>query len=159
MRSAEIHQKRRTCFRQCARKVVGSPPNDVVEGRCRGSQCCRKVLDIAKTHAEALSSKSTFANGDSTTPTSEAWALYLQAHCLEWLGQLDEAMGVIDRAIEHTPTAVDFPEKKARLLKKAGRIQAAAEMMDTARKLDLADRYINNKAHASMLPRVDAIDR
>ena len=102
-------------------------------------------MELAKKHAEALSSKNTFANGDATTPTSEAWALYLQAHCLEWLGQLDEAMSVIDRAIEHTPTAVDFPEKKARLLKKAGRIQAAAEIMDNARKLDLADRYINNK--------------
>ena len=127
--------------------------NDVVEGRCRGSECCRKVLDIAKTHAEALSSKNTFANGDATTPTSEAWALYLQAHCLEWLGQLDEAMSVIDRAIEHTPTAVDFPEKKARLLKKAGRIKDAAEMMDTARKLDLADRYINNKCTKYMQDR------
>jgi peptide alpha-N-acetyltransferase len=60
-------------------------------------------------------------------------------------------MIVIQKAIDHTPTGVDFTEKRARLLKKAGRIQDAAAAMDAARKLDLADRYINNKCTKYML--------
>ena len=63
-----------------------------------------------------------------TLSTYKRRGLVFQAHCLKWLGQLDEASECYRWAIEHTPTA-DFPEKKARLLKKAGRIQAAAEMM------------------------------
>ena len=126
-------------------------PGDVIEGRCRGAACCRKVLTLAQQHAEALTTSDAFADGSSTLPVSGAWALYLQAHCHEWLGELDEAMSVIQKAIDHTPTGVDFTEKRARLLKKVGRIQDAAFAMDAARKLDLADRYINNKCTKYML--------
>ena len=125
---------------------------DVVEGRCRGSQCCRKVLDIAKTHAEALSiSRGKYLCRMATLPLQQAkpGRCTLQAHCLEWLGQLDEAMSVIDRAIAHTPTAVDFPEKKARLLKKAGRIQERAAEMKWIRP---TARYINNKRSGARVP-------
>lgn len=84
-------------------------------------------------------------------PTSILWALYLRAHCLEWLGELEAALATIDECVAHTPSAVDFYEKRARLLKRSGEVAEAAEAMDRARQLDLADRYINNKATKYLL--------
>ena len=78
-------------------------------------------------------------------PLTLFWALYLRSHCLEWLGDLESALETSDECTALVPTAVEVYEKKARLLKRSGDLEAAASVMDEARKLDLADRYINNK--------------
>ncbi|PON27599.1 acetyltransferase [Trichoderma gamsii] len=77
----------------------------------------------------------------------EAAGLYYLAqhynyHLSRDLAKADE---YVDRAIEKDPKSVDFHMTKARILKHAGNIKEAAEMMDKARKLDLKDRYINSK--------------
>ncbi|QPG99015.1 hypothetical protein C2857_000634 [Epichloe festucae Fl1] len=59
---------------------------------------------------------------------------------------LAKATEYIDKAIEKDSKSVDFHMTKARILKHKGDIGAASAMMDTARKLDLKDRYINSKA-------------
>ena len=132
----------------------------VIDGRPRGAQCCRIVLDLIDRHVTSLRDTGVFApkqqpedekdppNGDSETepPLTLFWALYLRTHCLEWLGELEAALETIDECAALMPTAVEVYEKRGRLLKKSGDVDAAAVAMDEARRLDLADRYINNKA-------------
>eukprot|EP00613_Pedinella_sp_CCMP2098_P071573 CAMPEP_0171911540 /NCGR_PEP_ID=MMETSP0993-20121228/10359_1 /TAXON_ID=483369 /ORGANISM="non described non described, Strain CCMP2098" /LENGTH=1206 /DNA_ID=CAMNT_0012545077 /DNA_START=28 /DNA_END=3644 /DNA_ORIENTATION=+ len=79
-------------------------------------------------------------------PTCELWLLYLLAQLEEARGEFGAALAFIDQCIAHTPTAVDMYERRGRLLRKMGDIQGASEQMEVARRLDLQDRYINNKS-------------
>lgn len=78
----------------------------------------------------------------------EAAALYFLAQHYNYhlSRDLAKAMEYIDKAIDKDSNSVDFHMTKARILKHQGDIGAAAAMMDTARRLDLKDRYINSKA-------------
>jgi peptide alpha-N-acetyltransferase len=49
----------------------------------------------------------------------------------------------INEAIAHTPTVVDLYVMKAKIYKRAGDIEYASKLYEEARKLDLADRYLN----------------
>ena len=91
-------------------------------------------------------------------PTALLWSLFLRTHLLELSGLLSEALIAIDEAIEHTPTALDMQQKKARVLKKAGDFAAAAEVMERCRVLDLQDRYLNNKS-TKYLMRADKVGK
>ena len=84
-------------------------------------------------------------------PSSLLWAWYFKAQLLEFSGNLKDALQLIEKCIEHTPTCVDIYERKARLLKLGGDIEAAAQCIDKARELDKQDRYINNKATKYLL--------
>ena len=50
---------------------------------------------------------------------------------------------MISEAVEHTPTVVELYMFKARVLKHLGQVNEAADVVNTARQMDLADRYIN----------------
>lgn len=56
------------------------------------------------------------------------------------------ALEYIQKAIEHTPTLHELYLVKAKVLKRRKEFVKAAEVVDYVRKLDLADRYLNNKA-------------
>jgi hypothetical protein len=65
-----------------------------------------------------------------------------------------QAISYLDRALKLQTSSgalaeqtdqVDFIRFKARIIKHSGDLLAAADMMDSARKLELNDRYINNK--------------
>jgi len=56
------------------------------------------------------------------------------------------AMEYIKKAEKHTPTAVELYMDKAEVLSVCGAVKEAAEAAEHARKLDLADRYLNNFA-------------
>ena len=49
----------------------------------------------------------------------------------------------MNQAIEHTPTVVELYILKAKIYKRVGDTGRAATLYDEARKLDLADRYLN----------------
>ncbi|KAK2609067.1 hypothetical protein QQS21_002437 [Conoideocrella luteorostrata] len=93
-----------------------------------------------------------YLNSQSTNTTSkdkgEAAALYFLAQHYNYYPSRDlaKATEYIDKAIGKDPNSVDFHMTKARILKHKGDIAKASTMMDTARKLDLKDRYINSKA-------------
>ena len=59
---------------------------------------------------------------------------------------LTKAMENIDKAIELSPTSVDFHMTKARIYKHYGDLGRASETMEKARSLDERDRYINTRA-------------
>lgn len=81
-----------------------------------------------------------------TAPTILAWGLYFLAQHYDFVGKHAIALRTIDEAITHTPTALELYWCKSRILKHTGDLDGAANVMDTARRMDLADRYINTKA-------------
>uniref|UniRef100_M4C5L7 Uncharacterized protein n=1 Tax=Hyaloperonospora arabidopsidis (strain Emoy2) TaxID=559515 RepID=M4C5L7_HYAAE len=89
------------------------------------------------------------------------WTNYLAAQHYDRLGNYAKAMEFIEKCIEQEPTLLDFFRRKARILKHMGDLNKAADVMVEGRKLDLADRYINNKAteyllHADRVEEADA---
>jgi peptide alpha-N-acetyltransferase len=84
-------------------------------------------------------------------PSTELWTLYLRAGLHELAAEYGEGIALLDQCLKHTPTAVDAYELKARLLKAAGDIELAVEVIDQGRDLDRQDRYINNQTTKYML--------
>ncbi|KDO25758.1 hypothetical protein SPRG_09056 [Saprolegnia parasitica CBS 223.65] len=82
----------------------------------------------------------------SVASTEWVWRLYLAAQHYDRLRDVTRALEFIDKCLAHTPTVLEFYQMKGRILKHAGDYSAAATIVDEGRKLDLADRYINNKA-------------
>jgi hypothetical protein len=74
------------------------------------------------------------------------WLLLLAARHADECGDVDAALNLVEQALAHTPTVIDLLLAKARLLKHAGRLADAADTLEYARTLDLADRYLNTKA-------------
>jgi tetratricopeptide (TPR) repeat protein len=100
-----------------------------------------------------LTSESKFSKEDEVeeAPSSLLWALYLRAGLHEHAGEYAEGIALLDKCLEHTPTAVDVYDIKSRLIKKSGDINAAVECIDKGRDLDRQDRYINNQTTKYML--------
>jgi peptide alpha-N-acetyltransferase len=84
-------------------------------------------------------------------PTALLWTLYFLAQHFDFKRETEQAMGYINRAIEHTPTLVELYMAKGRILKHAGDHVAAMGALNEARELDLQDRFINTKCTKYML--------
>jgi N-alpha-acetyltransferase 15/16, NatA auxiliary subunit len=74
------------------------------------------------------------------------WVRHFLAQHFDRIGLLERALTCIDAAIAHTPETVECLLSKARILKHCGDTQSAVDVADNARKLDLADRYVNTKS-------------
>eukprot|EP00727_Mastigamoeba_balamuthi_P004655 m51a1_g14188 putative N-terminal acetyltransferase (880) ;mRNA; f:79108-82597 len=90
-------------------------------------------------HLESLAASGVFAE----PPTTYLWTMNMQAQHLAHTGECARALEVIERAIAHTPTAVDLYATKGRILKRAGDLRGAADAVELARSLDQADRFLN----------------
>lgn len=96
--------------------------------------------------ADGSESEEKMANGDTSKRFEKArWYFLAQHYDYHLSRNLQKAMEYIDKAIELDSSSVDYHRQKARILKHYGAINEAAEMMNTARELDLKDRYINTK--------------
>ena len=60
-------------------------------------------------------------------------------------------MKYINEAINHTPTVIELYILKAQIYKKGVDLVKANELYNEARKLDLADRYLNAKSSKFMI--------
>ena len=89
-------------------------------------------------------------------PSSYLYAMYFLAHHYSYTGRTSRALHYIDAIIEHTPSMPELHMTRARVLKRAGAYEAAADAMEDARLLDGQDRYLNTKA-AKYLLRVNKI--
>lgn len=78
-------------------------------------------------------------------PCTLLWVLHFLAQHYDRMGSREKALDTIEAAIEHTPTAVECYMVKARVLKHCGNLQAAVQVANECRNLDLADRYLNTK--------------
>uniref|UniRef100_K3WMA8 Uncharacterized protein n=1 Tax=Globisporangium ultimum (strain ATCC 200006 / CBS 805.95 / DAOM BR144) TaxID=431595 RepID=K3WMA8_GLOUD len=100
-------------------------------------------------------------DGKSSPSTVLLWTNYFAAQHYDRLGQHDKALEYIEKCIAQSPKELDFYMRKARILKHTGDLNKAADVMVQGRLLDLADRYINNKAteyllHADRVEEADA---
>ncbi len=133
------------------RYALAKDPGDV-----KSHEVYRLLVDLVDSYVESLSCNNTFPN-DATAgglphaPSALLWAWYLRSILHEQAGEYSEGISLIDKCIDHTPTAVDFYELKARLLEAGGDIQQAADVVDAGRDLDHQDRYINNQATKTLL--------
>jgi peptide alpha-N-acetyltransferase len=59
------------------------------------------------------------------------------------VGRLEDALAMIVEATLHTPTVLDSYMVKARILKRLGDFSGAEAAAEEARRMDLADRFIN----------------
>jgi hypothetical protein len=94
----------------------------------------RILVDLVDSYILSLSSNCTFPpKNDSTiaatttsvvvTPSTLLWAWYLRAILHEQAGEYSQGISLINKCIDHTPTAVDFYELKARLLESGGELK------------------------------------
>ncbi|KAL4856126.1 N-terminal acetyltransferase A complex auxiliary subunit [Chlorella vulgaris] len=83
-------------------------------------------------------------------PQALVWVLFYLAQHHDRLGNTAEALQRVDECIQHTPTLIEAYVAKAKILKHAGDLEGAARLADTARRLDLADRYLNCTAAKAM---------
>jgi len=110
------------------------------------------LVDLIEAYITSLSSNNSFPSGDGESPPSALlWAWYLRSILHEQVAEYAQGITLINKCIEHTPTAVDFYELKARLLEAGGDIQQAADVIDAGRDLDHQDRYINNQTTKTFL--------
>ncbi len=91
------------------------------------------------------------ADGQPEPPSTLPWVRLLAVKHADEGGRLEDALKHAQAAIEHTPTVVDVYVAKARVLKHAGSLGAAADELNRARMLDLADRHLNTKTVRSPL--------
>ncbi|EDO18423.1 hypothetical protein Kpol_1032p15 [Vanderwaltozyma polyspora DSM 70294] len=73
------------------------------------------------------------------------WTLYFLAQHFLFVKQFQKAQEFIEKAIEHTPTMVEFYILKGRIMKHLGLLSDAADVLEEGRKIDLQDRFINCK--------------
>ena len=80
---------------------------------------------------------------DEQDPTVQLWLYYfLSQHHLN-LGNVDQALSFINKAIEHTPTVPELYTTKAKIFQFAGNRDQALKLTEEARTIDLQDRYLN----------------
>jgi N-alpha-acetyltransferase 15/16, NatA auxiliary subunit len=111
------------------------------------------IVELVDGYLSSLQSHNKLLPGDECEepPSTLLWAWYLRAGLHEMVADFAAGIALLDKCIEHTPTAVDVYELKARLLKSAGDIRTAVEVIDSGRDLDRQDRYINNQTTKYML--------
>ncbi|KAI9268981.1 NMDA receptor-regulated protein 1-domain-containing protein [Phascolomyces articulosus] len=90
-------------------------------------------------------------DGQTEPPTALLWTLYFIAQHYDFHTQYEKALDTINAAIDHSPTVVELYMTKARILKHQGELKQAVKIMNTARELDLQDRFVNSKCAKYML--------
>ncbi|GJD10187.1 N-alpha-acetyltransferase 15, NatA auxiliary subunit [Galdieria sulphuraria] len=77
------------------------------------------------------------------TPDAVLWSLYFLAQHFDMKADTEQALVCVNKAIEHTPTLIEAYSVKSKIFKHAGGIFQSLQFANEARKLDLADRYLN----------------
>nr|CCA19584.1 Nterminal acetyltransferase A complex subunit nat1like protein putative [Albugo laibachii Nc14] len=102
-----------------------------------------QTLDIPPTYKTCVKTPS--------TQKTLLWTHYLAAQHFDRLQKYDKALKYIEKCIDSEPSVLDFHQRKGRIFKHQNEFKEAADVMIHARKLDLNDRYINNKATKYLL--------
>ncbi|ETP28747.1 hypothetical protein F442_21980 [Phytophthora nicotianae P10297] len=126
----------------------------------------KTLEELILRYLKTLEAKKPLDMGDNSMAANDTeqvllWTNYLAAQHFDRLGNHTKAIEYIEKCIKQEPTLLDFCQRKARILKHMGDLNKAADVMVEGRKLDLADRYINNKAteyllHADRVEEADA---
>ncbi|KAA8496104.1 N-terminal acetyltransferase A complex auxiliary subunit NAA15 [Porphyridium purpureum] len=89
------------------------------------------------------------------------WVDYFLVQHYVALGQHERALQLVNDALLRTPSSIELLLVKGRVLKVVGDVNAAVSALNAARKLDLADRYLNHKCakYAMRANRVDLAEQ
>jgi len=71
------------------------------------------------------------------------WVYYFAAQHFDKLRNLEKALEHINKAIDSTPSIVEFYLIKSKILKHGGMLEESAKSYEKAKKLDTGDRYLN----------------
>ena len=116
----------------------------------KGHQVYQKLGIIVDSHIKSLEETQKFHlnKGDDLAqpPSTLLWAWYLRAELHRRAAEYKDALVLVQKCIDQTPTAVDAYELKGVILSEAGNDDLAVEAIEEGRNLDLQDRYINNLA-------------
>lgn len=96
-------------------------------------------------------------HSEEARPGALLWSMFLQSYILQKLGRLQEALDMAEQCITLDSSVIEMYQRKARVLKKMGSFNLAADVMNAAREMDLGDRYLNNKATKYLL-RADRVE-
>ena len=119
---------------------------------CERPELCKRIGENISSWLCSLEQSGRFpGEGQRELPSSIMWVRVLAAQYHDRCGDTPAALEQIEKAIEHSPTLVDLYLFKSRIYKHAGDLVSASHWMDEARKMDLADRYLNTKATRYML--------
>jgi len=88
---------------------------------------------------------------DTETPSSMVWAYYLFANHLDQVEEYDDALKLINLAIDHTPTVVELYMLKAKILKHSNELFKAVQSLKEAQEMDASDRFVGSKCAKYML--------
>jgi N-alpha-acetyltransferase 15/16, NatA auxiliary subunit len=117
-------------------------PDAAPPSKWEGAQTLLGACDAASVAALAAAPGDDSAEQPSTFP----FAGLLACRLLDSVGRHADSIAVADASIAHSPTVLELYLAKGRCLKHQGNAAAAAECVDHARSLDLADRHLNAKA-------------
>eukprot|EP01094_Clydonella_sp_ATCC50884_P014490 TRINITY_DN2493_c0_g1_i2.p1 TRINITY_DN2493_c0_g1~~TRINITY_DN2493_c0_g1_i2.p1 ORF type:complete len:703 (-),score=258.59 TRINITY_DN2493_c0_g1_i2:6-2114(-) len=124
----------------------------------RDSAKVQVVESLLLSFLESLKKEGKFPGDEATAaPSALLWTLVFLAHHYCATDQYDEAFKMLEGARQHTPTALEVYMARAKVFKRAGAVKMAANAIDEARKLDLADRFLNSKCTKYML-RANRVD-
>jgi len=76
-------------------------------------------------------------------PITILWVLEYLSNHYDRTGDSIKALAHINEALQYTPTVIDLHLTKARIFKHAGDLASASDECEIARKMDLADRFLN----------------
>ncbi|KAL3138957.1 hypothetical protein ABBQ32_005768 [Trebouxia sp. C0010 RCD-2024] len=77
---------------------------------------------------------------------AHVWTMFQLAQHYDMQGRTGDALGMLDRCIQHSPSLLELYTVQCRILKHAGDPEGAAAAADKARSMDLADRFVNCQA-------------
>lgn len=133
---------------------VLKPVLDTEERRAAVRALLERILKSLEEHGTFDGRPVGAEGGEREAPSCTLWATLFAAQFYARdteEGGLARAQALVGAAERHTPTAVEVYMVKAKVLARAGDACGAAEAFEHARKLDLADRYLNNKATKYLL--------
>jgi len=79
---------------------------------------------------------------DGQTPQVWVWMYLAQHH--DRLRNTEQALAYAEKVVEAAPTLIEGHSVRSKILKHAGDVDGAAAAAEAARKMDLADRYLNS---------------
>lgn len=104
-----------------------------------------KTLYKEKDHPQIILKVAEKYESSEKDPLNLTWIKYFVSQHYYRLGDYENSMKKINEAIQITPTLIELYMYKARILKHQGRLADAANEMNTARRMDLQDRFVNTK--------------
>lgn len=87
-----------------------------------------------------------------------AWVHYYASQHYDFLGESEKALTYINKALDSTPSVVEFYMEKSKILKHGYMLEESALTYEKAKTLDLGDRYLNAK-YAKIFTRMANVDK